>query len=241
MGLTAAPHQIPVAPPPPELCRVYLDTCTLIDLADATRARNAEALQLLALFQRNQNSGLLKVGTSFWAITECHSVLYDLELERSRVPQPMRGGRRLNRRDTVPPDRAALAAATQTKNNLLEILRTTTDFLLLPDPGQDAIAMWQLAMRLAEEAGIYAPDSIHVATALEDRDCKILVSDDRDLLDKVDSCQIGLIQSHRQQQFSMLPAPPPFNAYGILQTQSELPTHHVRPPAMQALNTLGFL
>lgn len=229
--------QIPPQPPP-ELCLVYLDTCALLDIADTARPRHADAMHLLSLFQRNQNSGLLWMGTSRWAITECHGVLYENELGRLGIRGPRRGGRS-RPRDLVPPNAAALAAATQAKNNLLQMIGTTTDFLLLPD-ARDATPMWQLAMRIAEEAGIYAPDSIHVATALENGDCKILVSDDRDLLDKIDSCQGNLIQPYRQQQFSLLPVPPPFNAYGIHRTQSRLPTRHYRLTALQALNALGF-
>jgi len=167
-------------------------------------------------------------------------VLYEGELIRSGVPRPTRRGRHLNVRHTVPPDPAALLAATRTKDALLKTLATSTDFLLLPDSRGDASPMWQLAMMFAEQAGIYAPDSIHVATALEHGDCKILVSDDRDLLDKVDSCHPHLIQVYRRQQFSLLPAPPPFAAHGIGRTRSQLPTRHFRPSAIQALNALGF-
>lgn len=219
---------------------MYLDTTALIDLADHTQPRNGDAVQLLALFQRYQTSGLLRLGTSLWAVTECHGVLYKGELTSLRVPKPTRAGKSRSLRDTVPPNAAALTAATLAKDALVQTLMTTTDFLLLPDPGRVATPMWELAMRFAAEAGIWPPDSIHVATALESGDCKVLVSDDGDLLDKVDSCQTHLIQIYRQQQFSMLAAPPPFNAYGILQTQSELPTRRVRPSAMQALNALGF-
>lgn len=229
--------QIP--PPPPELCLAYLDTCALLDIADATRGRHADALLLLSLFQRHQNSGLLWMGTSRWAITECHGILYENELGHLGIRGPQRRGRPSRPRDLVPPNAAALTAATQTKNNLLQTMATTTDFLLLPD-ATDATPMWQLAMRFAEEAGIYAPDSIHVATALENGDCKILVSDDNDLLDKIDSCQANLIQPYRQQQFSLLPITPPFNAYGIQRTRSRLPGRHFRQTAIQALNALGF-
>ena len=231
---------VPIPPQPPiEPCLVYLDTCALVDIADVARVRHGDAIQLLSLFQRHQHNGVLWLATSRWAITECHGVLYDTELQRSRIRPPRRGGRPRPLRDIVPPNATALAAATQTKNNLLQILTSTTDFLLLPD-AVDATPMWQLTMRIAEEAGIYAPDSIHVATALENGDCKILVSDDQDLLDKIDSCQASLIQPYRQQQFSMLPAAPPFNAYGIQRSRSNLPGHHRRLTAEQALNALGF-
>lgn len=228
-----------VAPPPqpPEPCLAYIEASVLTDLADNTRPRNRDAVTLLALFQKYQGTGLLWLGTSLFAINECLSGLYDQELTRRAVPRP-RGGR--NRRLTIPPHLPSLRAATQAKDRLVQTLSTTTDFLLLPDAGRDANPMWQLAMRLAEEAGIYAPDSVHVATAVTNGDCRMLISDDRDLLDKMDYCRANVIDNYRQQQFSMLAVPPSFNAYGVSPTVSRLRTHRRRPPAIQALNAMGF-
>ena len=69
-------------------------------------------------------------------------------------------------------------------------------------------------MRFAEEAGVWAPDSIHLAIAIDSGDCTIFVTDDGDLLDKIDSCQADFIQltdnnNSRCYLFS------PFNGYGI--------------------------
>ena len=69
---------------------VYLDTCALVDMADATRPRYANAIQLLNLFQRYQGSGILWLATSLWSITECHSILYKKALNRRGVPPPPR-------------------------------------------------------------------------------------------------------------------------------------------------------
>jgi hypothetical protein len=199
-------------------------------------------MELLALFQHYHNSGLLWLTTSLWAITECHSVLYRKELERLGIARPIRGGRPRDVRDILPPNQAALTIATQQKDSLLQVLSTTTDFLILPDANSNASPMLQLTIRLAEEAGIWAPDSIHLAIALESGDCQLFVTDDSNLLDKLDSCQPHLIQPYRQQQFSMLPTPPPFVAHGILPTVSQLPSQigHARLSAIQTLNVLGF-
>jgi predicted nucleic acid-binding protein len=221
---------------------VYLENSALIDLADPTEQRHADAMQLLALFQRYQNSELLWLTTSLWAITECHSVLYRKALEQLGIARPMRGGRRRDLRNLLPPNQAALITATQQKETLLQTLSTTTDFRILPAASSDSSRLLQLTMRLAEEAAIWAPDSIHVAIALESGDCQIIVTDDGDLLDKIDDCQAHLIQPYRQQQFSMLPTPPSFNAYGVARTTSELPSQRglTRLSALQALNALGF-
>ncbi len=235
---TASPHVPP--PPMPEPCGVYLDNTALVDLADATELRNPQAMQLLALFQKYQTSGLLWVASSLWAVTECHGILYRKELERLGTPVPFRGGRERPLRDTVPPVLPALGVATNQVNTLINTLQTTTAFLILPDTNKDSTPLFKLTVRFAEEAGLWAPDSVHASIAMESGDCQILVTDDGDFLDKIDSCQATFITPYRQNQFSELTAPPPFNAYGILPTVSELPTHHARQSAMQALNVLGF-
>lgn len=219
---------------------VYLDTCALVDIADANRPRNANALQLLNLFQHYQGSGILWLATSLWSITECHSTLYEQALRRRGVQPPPR---RRDRRYILPPNQAALADATQETESLLQLFRTTTAFELLPDLGKNAPSIFGLTMRFAAEAGVWAPDSIHLAIALDSKDCTIFVTDDADLLDKLDSCQADFIQPHRQQQFSMLPVPPPFNGCGINTTVSTLPGQQGRrrPSALQTLNALGFV
>ena len=239
--MSASPSS--VLPQPTELCMVYLDTCALVDMADNTRPRHADAIQLLNLFQRYQNSSILWLSTSLWSITECHSILYDEALRRRGVqPPPHRRGSR-NRRYILPPNQDALADATREKNELLQTFQTTTDFMLLPDPGKDASSLLNLTMRFAEEAGVWAPDSIHLAIALDSGDCTIFVTDDGDLLDKLDSCQADLIQPYRQDQFSLLPALPPFNGNGINETVRQLPSQAgtIRPSTIQALNALGFI
>lgn len=234
----------PAAPPQPaEPCMVYLDTCALVDIADANRPRNANALQLLSLFQQYQGSGILKLATSLWSITECHSILYEEALRRRGVQPPQYRRGPGARRNILPPDQAALADATLEKNALLHIFQTTTDFILLPDIRKDATSIFNLTMRFAEEVGVWAPDSIHLAIALDSGDCTVFVTDDRDLLDKLDSCQADFIQPYRQQQFSMLPLPLPFNGCGIDTTVSRLPGQQGRrrPSALQSLNALGFV
>jgi predicted nucleic acid-binding protein len=230
----------PGTPPIPEPCGVYLEASALVDLADSTEVRHNAALPLLALFQRYQNSGILWVATSLWAVTECHSTLYEKELRRLGTAPPVRAGKRRGLRETLPPIAAALAVATNQVDALLNTLQSTTAFLLLPDTNRDAVPLFDLTMRFAKEAALYAPDSIHAAIALGSGDCQILISDDLNFLDKMDSCQASFVVPFRQTQFSELATPPTFNAYGILPTVSELPSHHARASAMQALNALGF-
>jgi predicted nucleic acid-binding protein len=235
--MSASSPVAPTAAPQPNQYSVYLDNSTLVDLVDINGPRYALAQQVLALFNRYKNNGL-KVATSFWAITECHSVLYRNELARLSVQRPRRGGRRLDLRNTVPPIQAALAVATQQKNTLLQTLFNDTDFTLLPDADRNALPILQLSMLLAEEAAIFAPDSVHVAIALESGDCQIFITDDQDLLDKLDICQPNVIQPYRQRQYSQLPPPPPFDSYALVNTTCY--TGANRSSALQALNALGF-
>lgn len=228
---------VPTTTTQPNPYNVYLDNSALVDLIDTTGPRYAVAQQLLALFNQYKNHGL-KVATSFWAITECHSVLYRNELTRLGVPQPMRGNRRLDLRNTIPPVQAALAVATQQKNALLQTLVNDTNLTLLPDADRNALPILQLSTLLAEEAAIFAPDSVHVAIALESGDCQMFITDDHDLLDKLDLCQQTVIQPYRQQQYSQLPTPPPFDSYGLVPTTNHAGAN--RPSALQVLNTLGF-
>jgi hypothetical protein len=51
---------------------------------------------------------------------------------------------------------------------------------------------------------------------------------------------VAFLTPFRQNQFSELAAPPPFNAYGIVPTVSELPGRPPRLSVLQALNALGF-
>jgi hypothetical protein len=218
--------------------RVYLDNTALVDVADPTERRYAAAQQFLQVFQRHRHTGLLQLITSTWTMTECHGILYGKELSRRGITIPGRAG--INPRNYLPPDRPSLNAAHRQVVALLQTLQTTTDFQLWPDQSRDAVPTYQLAMQIGREAGIWPTDSMHLALALES-DCTMLVTDDRDFLDKIDCCHASLIQPYRRQQFSQLQSPPPFQAHGLIPTTCRIPGQgRRRPSAMQALITLGF-
>jgi predicted nucleic acid-binding protein len=221
---------------PTNECRAYLDNTVLIDLLDPNRSRHSHAKQFLQLFQRHRNSGQLSLVTSTWALTECQGVLYENELTNRgvRIPPSVRP------RNLLPPDRPSLNTANQQVVKLLQTFQTTTRFFLLPDSTRDTLPTWQLTQEIGKVAGIWPTDSIHLAFALEN-DCTILVTDDKDLLDKIECCQSSLIRPYRRKQFSQLNIIPPFTAYGLMPTRCRIPGRSsLRASAMQTLNALGF-
>lgn len=226
---------------PTEPCLVYLDCTALLDLIlpIAIRPRHNAANQLLALVQRHYRTELLRLVTSIWATTECQSILYEEELKSRGVVPPK--SKKL--RDIVPPNKAALSAATKKVEALKQTLFATThDFLFLPDPSRVSMQLLQLTQELTSEAGFYPPDSIHLALALES-DCSIIVTDDRNFLNKIDCCQAQLIQPYRRRRFSQLPTSPPFHAHALEPTTTKISgqRNRNRLPALQALNALGFV
>lgn len=227
--------------PPTDPCMVYLDACTLIDLADSTETRHVAATELLNLFQKYQGQGILWVCTSLWAITEFHSVIYKKVLLQNSLSNPP--GRRRDPRHTLPPPTSALTDASNIKNQLLIDLQNTTDFLIIPGTNDNLAEINQLTVRFAEEAAIFAPDSFHLAIALNNGDCSIFVTSDGDVLDKIDCCQPSFIIPYRQQQFSLLSSYPSFEGYGVEEIDILIPGQvgTKRRSAKQTLNSLGFV
>lgn len=238
----------------PHSCSVYLDNTVLVDLIDNTERRHRTAHKLLSLFQRHQNLDsfqrhqnlgsrpFITVITSEWTITEAYSHFYKKELEQSGVSLSDYRGNSKDARYVLPPDHVALAASYAKVDNLiLNTLQTTTTFQLWPG-NRDTTPIWQLHKEISRQTGIWPTDSMHLAIAL-DSDCSMLITDDGDLLDKIDHCQNLLIQPYLQQKFSLLPTIPTFDAHAISPSpRSKIPTQPIRvsPSAIQALNALGF-
>lgn len=224
--------------PAPDPQLVYIDSTFLVDLSLSTEPRHQEALDVLAVFQKHQGSGLLQLRTSAWTASEAHGIFYRKALEKAGYPKPSHSN---YLRNIVPPVSAELNAATLLTNSVLANLQTTTDFAVLPQAGHDVVAFWNLATRLGHEAAIWPADSVHVALALQEG-CTMLISDDNDLLDKIECCQTNLIQPYRQTEFSQISPLPAFQAHGVRQVTCNISGHTVRlhPPALQALRGLGF-
>lgn len=218
---------------------VYLDTCSVLDLLDPNQPRHAQAKDLLKLFQSYRGTGLLQLRASSWAAAEAHGIVYREELQQVTIPSNSYRGSRI--RDTIPPRRAQLQAADQRIEPFLQILQTTTNFQLLPELGSNSVELWDLVAQLARKAALWPADSIHLALALQSG-CSMLISDDGDLLDKIECCQRTLIQPYRRTEFSEIRLPL-FRAHGIDQRDSIIPhrRHSNREPAIQALYALGFV
>lgn len=232
---------MPASPTEPYL--VYLDASTVLDLLDPNQDRYVQAQVLLQLFQSYRGTGLLQLRASNWAAAEAHGIVYKEELNQPHVRTTISRDsyRRGEIRNTIPPRRAQLQAADRRVEPLLQILQTTTDFQLLPDPGSDSEELWELVAHLARKAAIWPADSVHLALALQSG-CSMLISDDGDLLDKIECCQRTLIQPYRRTAFSEIRLPI-FRGHGIEQRASIVPKrkHPSREPAIQVLNSLGFL
>lgn len=115
---------------------------------------------------------------SQWSLTETHSVLYQDVLWNTPgvVPRHLRK----DPRKRFPPHAPCLQQATtfleQRMNDLVSRVSLQID--------QPGFEVWATALQISEEGGIYAPDCLHLATALH-RGCELLVTQDTGFLNSI--------------------------------------------------------
>lgn len=226
------------ASPPPPSYQVYLDSTVLIDLAHSGQPRHAQANALLAVFRKHRNSRALQLMTSAWTVAEAQGVLYGILLKEKGVSPPYQN---IHVRNIMPPRVSELNQAKNQLDNVIKDLMVTTDFSFWRDSGSSASQIWPLVVQLGQEAAIWPADSVHLSIALYSG-CSMMVSDDRDFLDKIDYCAT-LIKSFRQNEFSQLGNTPEFEACGVDQsarTISPSPANRRRLSAIQRLQKNGF-
>jgi len=137
----------------------------------------------------------LKVIMSRWALTEVHSVLYrDCLWANGVVPAEHVHNGRYDPRRQVPPDTLSLQQASSILSCRMQDLAAVADLDIDNTSGE----VWQTALRVGQECAIYAPDSLHLATALH-AGCDILVTQDAHFFNSVShflgSNVISLIQN----------------------------------------------
>jgi predicted nucleic acid-binding protein len=137
----------------------------------------------------------LRVIMSRWALTEVHSVLYrDCLWANGVVPAQHIGDRKYDPRRQVPPDTMSLRQASSMLSVRMQDLAALTDLEIDNTPGE----VWVTALRVGQECAIYAPDSLHLATALH-AGCDILVTQDAHFFNSIShflgSNVISLIQN----------------------------------------------
>lgn len=206
--------------PSPEPYLVYLDCCAFLDIIDPTRRRNHAAQSLVGLarkyryLQGSNNPIALQVVISIWTIIEAQGILYEDLLKRNGIV-PQQGVR--NVRNNIPPMAAYLqTASTQINNELLNFQRTIDFHVWLPSVPPPAF--WDLVKQLGEEAAIWPNDSLHVASAVLSG-CSLFITDDKDLLNKIDYCNNSFIKTYRSKEFSqVITSLPSFTCHGFERT-----------------------
>jgi len=207
---------------------VYLDTTTLVDWLLPTESRHPEAKALVEVFHRYQAPTYqIQAWTSQWALTEAHSVLYKKALEKKlgiRV-------RDLDSRKYFPPDVACLQEASITLAKLQVDLPQVIYFRVdRPD-----YEVWDITYELARQTGIYPADSLHIATAIR-WGCSMLVSTDKDLLNKIIYHRTTVIEQLLRGAFRAS-TPPPFEACPL----KSVGLRKLIPFAQMRLKQLGYV
>jgi len=172
--------------------------------------------------------------TSQWALIETHSGLYrDALWQNHAVPRDQRNNPRFDPRKRHPPHDRSLQQATELLERKMDKLsKIVTLRIDVPDTEIWAIALW-----ISQKCGIYAPDCLHLATALQSG-CNLLVTQDVGFLNLIHRFQRSGVIGRILQDLFASSTPPTFNACPLL-LQGE-----VRRPgtqtAVQHLATLGY-
>lgn len=198
------------------------------------RLCHQEAQNLISLFSRYTTPAeRIIVVTSRWALVEAHSVLYkDAMWENNAVPTQHRNNTRFDPRKIFPPHGPSLQQATELLDRKIgELSRTVA--LRIDEPNTE---IWATALRISEECGIYAPDCLHLATALHSG-CNVLVTQDIDFLNSTHYFQqSGVIGQILQDLFAPV-TPPSFEACP-LRNSGRL--QRATPTARRYLAQLGY-
>ena len=219
---------------------IYLDNTFLIDLADSAQKRHSEDRRLVDLFRRNAVSELLKVRTSRWALAEAHSVIYrDCARSAGHTDPSPNASSRSDPRYFLPVHVQSVIKANTIVMSVLMELQEQTDFVLLPVGDISQLGFWPLVQQIVLMGVGFPADSVHLAIALE-AGCSLLITDDNDLLRKVDYIADPITKPYWTANFGDSPDTPPLTACGVGVWNNVYPGDGKRPSAIQHLNNLGF-
>jgi hypothetical protein len=199
------------------------------------RISRKEVLRLFGVLQRHAGpTDNIRVVTCQWSLVEAHSVLYrDALWFNNLVPSNRRNSPGHDpRKEVFPPHAPSLQQATSQLSAAMVRLGTLVSLDIVTPDAQ----LWQTALSVCEQCGIYAPDAIHLAAAIHTA-CDVIVSGDIDFVNKVHALvQAGAIT---QIWASVSPsgAPPSLEACP-LRTSKRLRNPH--PTARQYLAQMGY-
>lgn len=201
-----------------------------------THARSRKEVEkLFAVFKAHAGPrDNIQVITCQWSLIEAHSVLYKDALWMNRLvpPEHRKNPRYDPRRHIFPPDAASLQQAT---NLLTGAMHRLSKIVSLQIEAPDS-ELWQTALQVSEQCGIYAPDAIHLATAIH-TGCDMIITGDVDFVNKV--TLLGQAGGIHQISASVVPSgsPPPLRPCPLL------PSERLRgayKTARQYLTGLGY-
>ena len=235
---------MPLQPKAPLL--VYVDVDVLVfwilpqshlpGRGPATHAESRkEVTKLFDIFKRHTGpANNIEVITCQWSLIEAHSVLYrDALWLNNQVPSNRRNRPRYDpRREVFPPHAPSLQQATAQLSAAMHQMATLVSLTILTPDAR----LWQTALSVSEQCGIYAPDAIHLATAIQ-AGCDMIVTGDIDFVNKTHAmAQAGAIT---QISAGLLPVgtPPPLEACPLRPSQR---LRNPRLTARQYLSQLGY-
>jgi predicted nucleic acid-binding protein len=194
------------------------------------RQYHQEAQQLALVFGRYMRpANQIQVVTSQWALIEVHSVLYKDFLWANNI---VRANIREDPRRHFPPHSRSLHDATQFLQTQMDQLRNS----VVLQVNQPDIGVWETSLRIGEECGIYAPDCLHLATALH-LGCDLLVTQDIGFLNSIHHFQNEPAVQILQDLFHLV-NPPTIVACPLLPSRR---LQHTTLTAREHLGELGYI
>ncbi len=191
-----------------------------------------EAKDLFAVFNRHQGAtDPIWVITSQWALTESHSILYQDALWARGINYGRSSGSNDPRR-LFPPDKVCLQNASQTLDSQVRRVLDKHVTLVIDAPDQ---RIWPIALRLAEECGIYAPDCLHLATALY-AGCNLFVTQDIGFIKAIHYHRTNVIENILTDLFVPI-APPTFEACPLVSNRR---LQQGTPTAREYLDSIDY-
>ncbi len=142
-----------------------------------------EVIRLFGVLQRHARPmGTIEVVTCQWSLIEAHSVLYrDTLWLNNLVPSNRRHSAWYDpRKNVFPPHVPSLQQATaQLRAGMVGLATRVSLDIVTPD-----VQLWQTALSVCEQCGVYAPDAIHLAAAIH-TGCDLVVTGDVDFVNKI--------------------------------------------------------
>lgn len=168
--------------------RLYLDASTIVDACWEYEPRHSDAKRLFEIC--NKHFGDIEVVVSSWSRSEAQGVIYGkLITSEKHIKRELKyPGKDAGKdpRTYFPPFKDLLIRADKIVSTKFDELRSLCKFKeisLLSDSESDADVLG-FAQKLASVTGIFPPDSLHLALAINEL-VDFFVATDGDLLDRI--------------------------------------------------------